>query len=180
MKSSIVKKSCFLDTSFLINALVNNNEKVSALFAEMISEKTLVYTNIIVISEYLNFLERTYFQKDHAETKQLSLREKNKIFKLWRKEQKGSYKTVIAEFRAAFNLLKDTYNIEFIPLGKIDNDFHPMLDAKIKFSPLDANDCIHYLSAKNHTKQIDLLVNSDNDFKIIDSEKCLPNNLTIF
>lgn len=179
MKYTLGSESCFLDTSFIISSLFDCKPNASDLLTQMLLKSTPIYTNIIVFSELLNFLEKVYFKKDFDK---LSLPEKDRSrqFKLWRKTQKGAYSNVLSEFRGIIETLKNSHNIELVSLSSFDKEINALLEEKKKFPCLDANDCLIYLSAKKHSIDIDLLVNSDSDYSVIDSEKCLPNNLSVF
>ena len=176
---SLAGNSCFLDTSFILGALVYHREKPSDAFTEILLQEVPIFIEVVVLSEILHVLENMYFQEDNPGPF-TDGRDKNQKFKAWRKAQAGSYITVLKEYRSIIDILKITHNIQLIPLEGIDDDPYILLNEKQKFPPLDANDCIHYLSAKNWANDIDLLVNSDSDFSIIDSENKPPMNHSIF
>jgi predicted nucleic acid-binding protein len=85
--------------------------------------------------------------------------------KKWRKAQKGAYKYVISEYRSIIKVLKDMVDLKIINVNVLNGDFECLLNEKIKFPELDANDCVHLVCAKKHCENIDCIVTCDKDFK---------------
>lgn len=162
-------KLCFLDTSFIMRAIIDESADASDLLHKMMMGESTLYINAVVLSELLHALERLYFRQFCAE--EGADVGDYKEFKLWRKEQKKYYSSVTSEYQTIIDVLSNNHDIRLLSVPTFEGEIDLLLTMKRKFSVLDANDCLHYLSVLKSTDSIDYIVSSDSDFKIIDADR---------
>lgn len=160
-------KKYFLDTSFIIHALLDEKKNASDFFNNFFNSElnSSIYINIIVLSELLNALENIYFEK-YCEKTDITEDEKKK--KKWRNSGDESYNEAISEYRGILEILKPL-DFQILAIQNGTAEIEKLLETKINHPYLDANDCIHFF----HLEEIDFIVTGDSDFHKLNSEKVI-------